>query len=219
MNHHLTQLSKITIVACLLMQGISAEEAVWEEPIEKSASNQNASHPIPKPRPVRKPKVMLVGMDEEKSALMNDTARSLRGSKLTQQKAHINSEDENVNYVEIKNQRDYNEYIAENGELGTEIRNQSNKEILNVVKIKNVKVDEGLFGVRITGSNNVHVINSVETKNVETIDDMEPEINRNCPNDNSINNRNLEIENSVSHETSDVANSVFGVTAYEENCQ
>lgn len=209
---------KIVMISLLLTKVLLSEEPVWEAPIKNSSLNQNASSSVPQARPIKKPKVILVGMDDEKSPLMNDTARSLRGSKLTQQKAHINSEDENVNYVEIKNQRDYNNYIAEHGELGTEIRNQSNKEVLNVVKIKNVKVEEGLFGVRITGSNNVHVINSVETKNVQTIDDMEPEIRRDCPNDNSINNRNLEIENSVDHESSDLSNSVFGVTAYEENC-
>ncbi|CAA6806964.1 MAG: Unknown protein [uncultured Sulfurovum sp.] len=213
-------MKKIFITFLILTYTILAEEAIWNELINKQTLKPLKSlKKHQQKKTIRKPKLLLIGMDEEKSALMNDTARSLRGDALNKQKAHINSEDENVNYIEIKNQRDYNEYIAQNGELGTEIRNQSNKEIMNIVSIKNVKVDEGLFGVRITGSNNVHVINSVETKNVETIDDMEPEIRRDCPNENSINNRNLEVENSVSHDSSDVANSVFGVTAYEENCQ
>lgn len=215
------QLAKIILVSLFSTGLVSAEEAIWETSVNNTVLNQKSDiEPMHERKPRKRPKLRGTGMDDEESLLMKDTARSLRGNKLTQQKAHINSEDENVNYIDIKNQGDYNDYIAEYGELGTEIRNQSNKEVINVVNIKNAKVDEGLFGVRVTGSTNVNIINSVTTKNVETIDDMEPEIQRDCLNETTLSkNRNLTVDNTVQHDDSDVANSVFGVTSYEENCQ
>lgn len=219
-NHQRNQQSKIFLLSFIFLGFLSAEEPIWKDSLNNTMLNQKSTiEPLHEKKPRKRPKLRGTGMDDEESLLMKDTARSLRGNKLTQQKAHINSEDENVNYIDIKNQGDYNDYIAQYGELGTEIRNQSNKEVINVVNIKNAKVDEGLFGVRVTGSNNVNIINSVTTKNVETIDDMEPDTRNDCPNENTLpQNRNLTVDNSVSHDNSDVANSVFGVTSYEENC-
>ena len=60
--------------------------------------------------------------------------------KLKESKAKMNSHEDGYNYVDIRNQRDYDRAVKERGsDLGLSVNNSNNREMINVVKIRNVR--------------------------------------------------------------------------------
>jgi len=223
-NYIYTILKGFSLLSIFSSQLLS-EARVWNDElvIEAINSNNNKSKSQSFNSNIKKKlsksneideKSMNEGIDEE--SIPNSYANRifLRKMKLNEQYAHINSEKSNVNYVEIKNKRDYDRYMKNNKVLGKVVKNEKNKKIINVVKIKNIKrLEEGLIGVNSINNKNIKIINIVKTRNVHTINNKR----KNCKSRKNIHSRNenIQILNNVNHQNSDLSNSTFGVSSQD----